>query len=342
MLPTVLNLVTCALATLSSPVHGLLHDRHSKLPLPARIVYRFPNRTWIENIAVRPNGDLLLTTLLPNASLYTLEDPQSPRARPRLLHTFDVDSLLGIAESRPDKFVVVGGDFSSRAVGVPGTFAAWTVDFGSQLGSHPRIRKAANIREAVFLNGVTELPGCGEVLIADSALGRAWRLDVETGKYTVGIQVPEMAPVPDAPLKIGINGIHFFKGFVYWTNSFEATLYRIKVGYNGHPTPGSGVEKVAKVDVAFLDDFTFDYNATAWATTHLDNKLVAIKPNGAAVVVEGSAQELTVAGDTACHFGRTEKDRKVLYIVTDGGIASPVNGTMVEGGKVVAVDTSGF
>jgi hypothetical protein len=32
----------------------------------------------------------------------------------------------------------------------------------------------------------------------------------------------------------------------------------------------------------------------------------------------------------------------VLYITTTGALAAPVNGTVIEGGKVVAVDTRGF
>jgi hypothetical protein len=308
-------------------------------------VYQFPNRTWIENIAVRENGELLLTTVFPKASLYVLENPQAPKPNVTLLHTFGVDSLLGIAETQRDKFVVVGGNFSGNAVGVPGSFAAWTVDFGSN-DTAPQIKTVAHLSKAHFLNGVTKVPGCNEVLIADSALGLAWRLNVETGDYEVGIKRPEMRPAQHAPLKIGVNGIHYFNGYVYWTNSFEATLYRIEVGRQGHPAPGAVVETVAKVNASFLDDFTIDTNATTWATTHLDNKLVAIEPNGDSVVFAGSAHELTVAGDSACKFGRTEEDKDILYVVTDGGLASPVilvNGTnVVEPGKVVAIDTRGF
>ena len=57
------------------------------------------------------------------------------------------------------------------------------------------------------------------------------------------------------------------------------------------------------------------------------------------VTVDGSQYQLTVAGDTACHFGRRQTDRKTLYVVTDGGLADPVNGTVVEGGKAIALDT---
>jgi hypothetical protein len=57
------------------------------------------------------------------------------------------------------------------------------------------------------------------------------------------------------------------------------------------------------------------------------------------VTVDGFQYQLTVAGDTACHFGRRQTDRKTLYVVTDGGLADPVNGTVVEGGKAIALDT---
>ncbi|KAH8799057.1 hypothetical protein F5884DRAFT_687198 [Xylogone sp. PMI_703] len=342
-IPTVLLYTFAALAF---PLLGSPAARASKLPLPARMVHQFPNPTWIENIAVRANGDLLLTTVAPNASLYVLENPQAQASQPsvKLLNTFGVDSLTGIAETHPDKFVVVGGNFSGNAVGVQGSFAAWTVDFGFN-DVAPQIKTVAHLSKAVFLNGVTTVPGCNEVLIADSTLGLAWHLNVETGDYEVGIRRPEMAPTQDAPLKIGVNGIHYFNGYVYWTNSFEATLYRIEVGRQGHPAPGAVVETVAKVNASFLDDFTIDTNATTWATTHLDNRLVTIKPNGVSVVVEGSLHELTVTGDTACQFGRTEEDKDTLYVVTDGGLAAyalHVNGTIVEGGKVVAIDTRGF
>ncbi|KAH8798508.1 hypothetical protein F5884DRAFT_687385, partial [Xylogone sp. PMI_703] len=63
--------------------------------------------------------------------------------------------------------------------------------------------------------------------------------------------------------RLGVNGIYYFNGYVYWTNSFEATLYRIEVGRQGRLAPEAVVETVAKVNSSFLDDFTIDANATA-------------------------------------------------------------------------------
>jgi hypothetical protein len=31
-----------------------------------------------------------------------------------------------------------------------------------------------------------------------------------------------------------------------------------------------------------------------------------------------------------------------LYVVTSGGIVFPINGTVTEGGKIVAIDTTSF
>lgn len=58
--------------------------------------------------------------------------------------------------------------------------------------------------------------------------------------------------------------------------------------------------------------------------------------------VLGALGELTVGGDTSAAFGRGKGDGNVLYVVTGGAMGSPVNGTLIEGGKVVAVDTKGF
>ena len=37
-----------------------------------------------------------------------------------------------------------------------------------------------------------------------------------------------------------------------------------------------------------------------------------------------------------CSFGE-DRDKNVLYVVTNGAIAAPVNGTYTEGGKIASV-----
>lgn len=53
-------------------------------PLNASLIHEFPNPTWIENLFVRSNGDILLTSLsLPH--LYVL-NPYEPQSNPILIH----------------------------------------------------------------------------------------------------------------------------------------------------------------------------------------------------------------------------------------------------------------
>ena len=63
-------------------------------------VWQFPNDTWIENLAVRPNGHLLVT-MLNTPELYQV-DPLDP-GEPALIHKFPrALGLLGIAEVEHD------------------------------------------------------------------------------------------------------------------------------------------------------------------------------------------------------------------------------------------------
>lgn len=74
--------------------------------------------------------------------------------------------------------------------------------------------------------------------------------------------------------------------------------------------------------------------------TNPNNTVVSINKQGNDIIVAGAQQQSIVAGAIAGAFGRTAADRAVLYVVTNGGLAGPINGTFFEPAKVVAVDTS--
>jgi hypothetical protein len=310
-----------------------------------------------------------------------------------LLYSFpNISSLFGIAETEPDVFVIAGGNLTTETVaGVPGTFAVWEVDFNRPPTSSPlatndsasgrvddtffTVHKFTDIPEACFLNGVVALPTSDEttaatthskrasgqataqgpiVLLADSTRGLIWRLDTRSAAYSVVLQTPEMAPVSGATPTIGVNGLKYVDGYLYFTNSFETTMYRVNVTPDESPvtsddgSAGVVVETVAVVpDEPFIDDFvlgppTSTNDTTVWVTTNAGNNVVRIDlQTGESVVVEGSATTLTVAGDTAAAFGRTAQDRDTLYVVTGGTSVNPVNESR-EPGKIVAIDTHGF
>ncbi|KAK4183345.1 hypothetical protein QBC35DRAFT_508217 [Podospora australis] len=316
----------------------------TKIPLPDRIVYQFPNLAWIENIAVRSNGDLILTQLTPKAAVFAIEKPASSSPQIQLVNEFpaDVEGLTGIVETTPDTFVFTGGNLHT------GEYFAWSVDFNRR--PHPVVKQIVQLVDVGLPNGLCTLPWLNHVvLISDSSLGQVWRLNTHTGNFDVAVKVPEMTPVQQGgsgAAATGVNGITIFKGWLYWTNSAAKTIYRLKITRDGSIARGAKVEVVAKLDVGFVDDFAIDLErGIIFVTTGLDNRVwaVDVHPGGKApVLVVGATNQLTVAGSTSAVFGRTSRDRKVLYVTTSGALSAPVNGTLAEPGKVVGVDTKGF
>lgn len=77
-------------------------------------VWQFPNGTWAENIAVRSNGQLLVT-ILSSPELYEV-DPFGLET-PQLLQRFpNATGLLGIVELKEDVFAVVAGNYSTATL----------------------------------------------------------------------------------------------------------------------------------------------------------------------------------------------------------------------------------
>jgi hypothetical protein len=307
--------------------------------LPSKVLYQFPVPTWIENLAVRSNGDLLLT-LLTTPELYLLS-PSDPKDAV-LVHKFDeVSVLTGIIEVKEDVFYVAGGNFSLSTFSTEeGSYFVWEVDFnGFSKGSKANIKKIAHLAGVGLPNGFELLSKeDGAILIADSTVGVVWKVNVNDGKVEKIVDVDEMKPPAPPGLPLGINGIKIRDGYLYWSNTGLQLFSRVKIDGQGKAT--SPVEVLERE--VLIDDFVFDKKGNAWLTQHGLNTLAVVKAAGGVVIAAGSIDQLTVAGGTACQFGRTSSDGDVLYFVTNGAMTAPVKGTEVEGGKVVAIDTAKF
>jgi hypothetical protein len=324
----------------------LLFNFTSAIPRPrssnpaTRTIYEFPNETWIENIAVRSNSSLLLN-LLSTPTLYELDPFHPTPGSAQLLHTFpSATGLAGIAEIKPDVFAVLAGNWSLETFSTtPGSWSVWQVDFRTPDNKGlPAVSKIADLTQASFLNGMTLLaPGSPYLLIADSVLGVAWRLNYLTSEYGIILESPLMQPAP-GPVVLGINGIHVFDSFVYFTNSFKDLFARVPVNLYG-PDAGSATgafEVVANNGVG--DDFAFDKEGNAYITQDPGDALQLVTQEGKVSVLAGNVNTTILEGDTADAFGRTGWDENIIYVVTNGGIAGRVPGTQIVGGKVIAVD----
>jgi hypothetical protein len=325
-------------------------------PFPAykhntvQTIYQFPNETWIENLAVRPNGNIL-ATLLSSPEVWEIDPSWEDSAK--LVYRFpSALSALGIAEVQPDIFVVAVGNITLPAIApVSGSYSAWKIDMRhrhrKQHAQPPVVSKIADILQAHFLNGLCNLPNAPHtVLLADSARGVIYALNTQTGTSRIYLEDPAFKPNTSIAVKSGINGLHVRDGFLYFTNTFSIpALARIPIDkISGEPAgPVETIVSAPSWQVNIgdqADDFTFDRGGNVWLATDPSNSIVKVGvPSGRTTVEVGGAKDAVVAGVTAVAFGRTQSDRHVLYATTNGGIAFPPEGGVV-GGKVVAIHTN--
>ncbi|UKZ83923.1 hypothetical protein TrVFT333_011738 [Trichoderma virens FT-333] len=293
-----------------------------------RLVYQFSNGTSVENIAVRSNGNLLVT-LTDRPELYEV-NPFNPKSA-KLIHRFsEYLSLLGITEVSPDVFTLNAGNFTAETGPAPGSWAVWQVAFHND---QAKVSKVTDIPEAQFLNGMTTLESTpNTILTADSTGGVIYSVNTQTKVYKLVLDNEAFKPTPGAPLPIGLNGIRYLNHYVYYTNSFNPIFGRVPVSKSGYAT-GSYKTIVAGV---VGDDFAVTPQAAYIAGNPL-NVLTEVKLDGENQVIAGNLNSSFIAGDTSVAFGRTIRDKNVLYVVTSGATFSPVNGTYTEGGKIVAL-----
>jgi hypothetical protein len=300
-------------------------------------IYHYPAQHKIENLAVRSNGQILVTIASPHAQLWQI-DPSNATA-PILVKQFEgVGGCLGISENSHDIFYVATGNFTTYPTytGVKGSFYLYEVDMNpfeiKSDGSIMRdaaVRQASHIEEATLLNGVASLndPGCPAkdyVLVADTGASAVWSINIRTGKVTLAAQDVDMqAPANSTP--IGINGIKVRDDYLYWTNTAKFALYRIPIdGNTGIAHTNSTAELL--VENLWCDDFTFDSKGRVYVACSNNCVELADPQTGLVSVIVGNASsaESEVIGVKAVAFGRGALGTGQLYIATDGGAVNPI------------------
>ncbi|KAF2170855.1 hypothetical protein M409DRAFT_35870, partial [Zasmidium cellare ATCC 36951] len=315
-----------------------------------KTIYQFPNETWVENLAIRADGHIL-ATLISSPEVWQI-DPVSKSAT--LVTRFEnATSALGIAEVQQDVFAIAVGNWSDVTFKTtPGSYSIWTVDLREIPRSaglsppHIRVTKITNVPQAGFLNGLCALPGRpNSILVGDSDKGVIYQVNLAAKSSIIWLDDPAFKSNTTTAARLGINGIRVHGGYLYFTNSFlRPTIGRVPIDKHGKPT--GPVERV--IDESpwptntgdHGDDFAFNKDGTIWVTADPSNLLAKVDvTKGTSRVIAGGLNDPTIAGDTSAAFGRTSNDEHVLYITTNGGIAYPGK-TGIDGGKVVALDTS--
>ncbi|KAJ4262896.1 hypothetical protein NW762_006509 [Fusarium torreyae] len=274
---------------------------------PLRQVYQFPNATWVENIAVRSNGNLLVT-LVNVPELWEIVSPQQPgKTRAQFIHRFqDTGMATGITEIDPDVYVVLTPN------------RVWRVDMNIDERA-TRAKLISNIDNAGSLNGMTLLnQEAGIVAIADCQLGLVWRLNTTDGSHSVMLQDESMAANKDIGPLLGINGLRKHQDFIYYVNTPRALYGRVRVDM----ITGHAIGPYETISTGFrADDFAISPGGIGYLAGITDNTIVRAFLNGKQEVVAGGLGSKPVVRPTSAAFGRNEYSN-ILYITTGGNAGS--------------------
>lgn len=246
----------------------------------------------LENIAVRPNGEILATNMN-SPELYAV-DPAAGTSTTAVVVT-GATGLSGVREVMPDVFAVIGGK------------SIYQVDF---TGDTPVSSLVKEITEAQNLNGLSSFDN-DTVLVADAGGGNVYRFSMSTGEYSVVLEDPTMSPSGAIPF--GIDGILYVDGVVWYTNIFKNSFHKVAVDETGQAT---GAYETLWTNM-MGDDLCLGPNGMIYVATNGGNSVVEVDP-----AVGTPSAVAQVMGSTACAFGRTDSDANILYVSAGQGIFS--------------------
>lgn len=333
-------LLLASFLTASSLVVSL-HPEKRDDGLPVRLLYEYPVGTWVENIVVRPSGELLMTLInTPHIDQLNQFDPDPVPTTVSVVP--NGTAVFGIAEIDNDVYAFAHGGFSLTAGATPGSWSVWTATFPQPHEPTAAIAKVADVSDARFINGLTNLPSTSKperVLAADIQTGKVYRVEIKTGEWDVPISNDLTAPAPDPVFgTVGTNGLHVRDSTLYFANTGQDILARLPITESGDPAGPPSVIAHALPETEY-DDFALRGEYAYMVTGYGDSiERVSLDGKSRDRIIAGVLNTTTFAEPTSVAFGRTEKDRDVLYVVTAGGLAAPVKGNITVGAQVLAID----
>jgi hypothetical protein len=311
---------------------------------PAKLttIASFPADYFLESMAARADGSILVTVANRNELWYVPPPDPNGLVEPVHLSTF-AHSAMAVVEVTPDIFYI--------AISPVAEYQA-AILAGHTDTSHESYLHRLNLRDwspgqPVKPEVVLQFPqaarglngGClvapNILLIADCFASLIWRVDLpaDDGKPTarVWLKHDSMAsdpggPMPDQP---GVNGVQYARktNYVYYTTTAQELFMRVRVDPDTHD-PADVPEFVAGGMMG--DDFCIDDDAgLAYIATHRQNTIdrVSLTP------AENSYRRHSVAGKpftkqligpTKGVWGRGPGDYgRVAYFQADGGTKAP-------------------
>jgi hypothetical protein len=306
------------------------------------IVAEFPEHFFLENMAVRTDGSMLITVLNRNELWFAPTPHDTLPVQPLFLHSFEFNTTF-VVEWKPERFLLGVGDiYDTRQARL------YEIDLtGWSPGAPIAPRLVLEFPKPwVGLNGACFV--APRVLLAAGAAGLIWRIDLNDdarASARIWLQHDSMKnrPGEKKPEQPGTNGIQFDTktGYLYYTTTSQQMMLRVKVDPD-RQDPADLPEFVA--GGRQWDDFLIDEEASvAYVTTHRENTIdrVRLAHDGnrdGRTVIAGDPFTETLVGPSAGAWGRAPGERgRIAYFSTDGGTAQPPDGVF-RPAKVVRVE----
>jgi sugar lactone lactonase YvrE len=284
--------------TVAAP-HPAQHDPAPVDLVPAAVVATWPVGTFLENIAALPGGDFVISV---HSERQLLRCTSGGEHRP--LATLPV----------PTMGLVVDGERVFVVAGEPGRAPGWLFE----VGLDGDVQERLTLPDNVFLNGFT--PGhAGRAYTVDSVRGELIAVDLHAFTARVVLADERLAKCSAEPMVPGANGIKADDTSLWITNTDRATVLRADLDGDGSVGPLTVVAEHLRGD-----DLALDVEGSAYITTHIENALVRLRPDGERCVLAGPEQGM--AGCTSCAFGTAPDERTSLFVLTTGGVVQPYRG----------------
>ncbi len=307
-------------------------------------VAQFPVGYFLENVAVRADGSVLVTALNKKELWYVPTPTQGALVQPVLLHTFD-QPPFDIIETTRDVFYVDTSNYLTNHAS-----SLQRVDLRHwEPGMPVPVQLVLKFPFPVFALNGADLLTPNVILVVDSVAGLIWRVDLSAdgmkGTARVWLKEPDMKPTVFSLLKKqpGINGLGYARKshFLYYTSTARRLFMRVRVD----PTtlnPADTPELVAHGHQ--WDDFAIDEHAgSAYITTHRENTIqcVPLDPHSGQVIqtVAGVPFDERLIGPSSFAWGRGEEGNgSIAYVTTDGGLTAPPPDGVVRPANVLRLE----
>lgn len=280
-------LITLA-AVLSTTIATLAEHRSSQ-GATLSVFATVPGTQNLENLAVRGNGDVVVTS----SGSPVLHIVSSTGNGVAAIATIPgASGLTGIAQLERDVFYVASANVTGSTPIALGTNAVWKVDLrefevaeDGTISRPARVSLVANLPSVGLLNGMTRLSpeDTSHLLLSDSALGRVLLLDINTKEHEIIIEDETTAGRPER--LVAVNGLRTHGHELFYVNQVRNLFAKVPIS-TATGRPNGSPQIIVNGTVPFADDFALSTDGMrAW---------IALNSQGVIIEVDVLAQTSSV------------------------------------------------